>query len=1501
MGVFNYSRFHFFDKEGNELILNHHSNVHLKVLNSQYPEFSGEYALVKSVPGDSSLALNSSLVQLKAGMKFNMQEGSKHLDYEISINTPDGSTYKNQGMAFFSRTSYRTSNGEDNYPDLRYNLLTSSQKISFLSTLGLDQNADFFPTYTFSSYINFDKISTGLIETQTIYVLVEDVDENGNKIYSTVKDYAEKYNDARDYINRFKLFFFIDNREQTDFRMFHTEKDELSWSDRSVLDFTHTDTDGSNDNGYSVNIGFSGELDGVYEQTLYVCLLDTNDADPANNFPGTVYPIGDIILKAEAEGEDERYRAFFANFGIPDPKYYNAIFSDTEIVEDLPDYVSINKNSKKIYLTYSEILPYLGSYKALDRLIRLLGYENDVFFREWYKEVGNNSIIDNGYVSYEVQNKTSNSRGIDLDTDLDERQSIKKMNMQSMIYKINEETDDIVDKFGFPTVITNYKNFNTEKILKLTNLKKWVSKNAIGVNTYIADINGEGLAVERYTLPKIGGIQQVLDYNNERTISPIPVYNTYVLSGYDSSVMIDVEIHTSDLSTTINDLEYVRFKDLCIGYFDEDKIYHAFNTTTNYNANESRSNFDVLPDNPLYRYFGKTYEMHDNMNSIFLRTKGKHDSFMLRKSGNSSSVNQYSYVDFYSPSLLVDDNEIRFLMVDCAKTCKNTTFTSDHCPVIQIENGIIKRYKDNHKATREYEYYATITKDEDSNGNRVYKISAESDHDVDRSYFLYDVPSLLPPSVDSNSIIHPVFAPDSSFHKVDDNYPYDVGEGEHIDIIKHKIHKSSNGLRFSIDNPDKVPCFFITGYMEKNIYFDGIEHNGETSSYKDDFPSIYIDEENHVPGEYILEIFDGRMIFYDSSTDQTVTLNFKYDKDTDQRSVYVETYKETSHKTAYKYRTSRSDASQTVNRFSDMSSYADFVYGYDECVDDYVKYDGIASVKVNNAGTYEIEAVLCDEFNNIFTKRSETNVIVLKNDSSIMSFIREDYSGEPFNIDGINCELSENRQILINQYNILAAFQHSMFKYVPKYQILNKSGENGEQISYNELDENGYMKSFKNDYSYTKTVISSMSDRYELVGEVFSNVYDEDVIQYLFSKRNTDSHTFAQSYTQEVAGVKKIYGFDQVSTYDSEDLHYIVTHEDMHNGTLWNVTVFVFDDLCELPIYSMAGTMIETTGENGGYPAGYYMFEAMSNEYQKSIFSESDIKARGNNSKYTYYIIPQWLAPCGITKISTIENTIDLTLLPAPSPFDGVPLDLSDKKYLNSMMTLTYQPMYYNRSTIAYGKGSYLVKKINGTSLTLQAAKYKPKSEYEVDHFDGSTWLSSSSLDYMGYSFDINMNSKSNGAFVTVINDTTPYRNKEKFISKDYSIEFRDIDTIEAIKYCGFDIERFGNSILFINSKIASYAYYVPITTYSNYVLLSNPEFQLEQTLSNLNKTEIRWRVYYRTDGTKGKLITECFNPSFLLYIDEPGIYDIEMTTWDRYGNKVVKNLDSWIRKKKGD
>jgi hypothetical protein len=66
-------------------------------------------------------------------------------------------------------------------------------------------------------------------------------------------------------------------------------------------------------------------------------------------------------------------------------------------------------------------------------------------------------------------------------------------------------------------------------------------------------------------------------------------------------------------------------------------------------------------------------------------------------------------------------------------------------------------------------------------------------------------------------------------------------------------------------------------------------------------------------------------------------------------------------------------------------------------------------------------------------------------------------------------------------------------------------------------------------------------------------------------------------------------------------------------------------------------------------------------------------------------------------------------------------------------------------------------------------------------------------------------------------------------------------------------------------------------------------------SINTLTST-VRWGLYKRIGDTKKNLIMEVFNKIFFVKLIESGMYDVELTIWDLYGNKYQKNMDGYIR-----
>lgn len=1679
--VFNYSRFHYFDKNGHELILSHHPDVKINILNETHPEFPAEYALVKSTPDNGNLGGNSSLLPINVGMRFGLNDGSTSLNVSTYVNdTSNNVVYEddahilngtgkdglrisiisdglNDGIftslvsethsrmeklesisgatssgtnnnSFVSMTEnlgypnvifvslgtndslsnvsignfdfetdnlnlnlfapsyingiknikkkykdatiicvsfsmkddyadairivaeytgceyvdmrgatsiytiiskfpdlfstqyrkyniheYQSSFGTQNYPELLYNELPDDGRNVFLnpSNLNLSDKVNFFPTYSFKSRIEFEKVSTELVETQVIYVLVENefVTDNSRRIMYTpvstyidlanqfrneiseknsrisylngriaeleeqIREYEEhgietcdieymrmeinackgeiydlgselydleeklsKCNQVSEYAKRFKLMFFIDGREQQDFRMFSTKYDEMTWSDRYFLDLSKRYNPETSDNGYSANIGFSGKYDGVYQQPMYVCLIDTYNKN--GNDIGEAYPIGEIMLNAEAEGEDERYRTFFSNFGIPDPKEYNDIFEGTDINDDLPDYISINRNSKKMMLAYSDIFPYIGSYKALINAVKYLGYD-DIFFKEWYKEIGNSAMDDSGYTTYEIDFGNTSDKNTIENLDVSERIHLRKMNWISMIYRINEELDVAEDKFGFPTAITIVKNYNTDKLAKLISLKNWIDKYATGVNCKVIDVSGEGLVFERYNLQKFGSYQRVLDYTNENAISPVPVNDAYTLM--DGSANIDINIYTNDHIFTIEDLYGKTFVDFCDGYFDENKKFNDV--------------YDGLTDDSRYRYFGKTFELNDSVNSFQIRAKGEHETYRLGK----GFVHTNS-----SMSLIINDDDIIFDCTESHLKYKNTIF--EKLPIIQIEKGAIKRYVQNDEPNGVYKYYMWI---ETVEGGDTYNININKFDDSGvQTYTTKSTPTFIPPVLSGTGDTRTMKSI-SKILGIGDGYEMTGNVETTYEDGNISTHNGSFGLRYTIDNVNSIPCFKMIGYEEENLLINDGIHAPELS--------------NGNGIEYFVEILNGRMIFNDDENDIVLSVNFSYDENEGKQRIYVNTFSKSDQSTMYEYKIS---GNKTTKRFNVGTEYGYFVNGYDTNPDDYIYYNNKKSIKVNHTGTYQIDAIMYDKNNNVFAKKSERTVNVLPSYTDIMLYIKEQKSGETHGRTSGN-QSSTN--------SILTSSPNCIMGYSPKFRITTIILDN--ILNFAGKDEFGLYDSYKRDTGCILNInkkdfdfanISSMSDRIDLSGKddtnkVLTFVKKSTHMSHLTPEDGNNNYIYSSGY---VYNSLKLIGISSSLNNIVEDLNHcrdwcLSNNPDGSNiikGSMFDSILYVYDDVSEKVVREYNCVMIQNKAYNmnGSTPTSKY------DEYKLMFIEQSDFDEfntqYSSNPKYLYYFIPKWAIAASNVTINKTLNTANLNT----NIYDGyIGRGIG---YKSSLF------VYYKNPNIENYFGYGLYTNVDSDPRNAIVTPFDCDREYNnsVENLSGlNVWFGPSNIKSDEYSCSIEKEESNTHEMFVKLSDNSVFRKAVKNVDYQYSVSLRNFNPNVANANWNYQS-------INVNNK---YEYNIPVITKNGEIYTApivTTKFETVENIKNGNVTVV-WKVYKRIGLNERKMIMESYNKALALSLAEHGMYDISVDVFDEYGNKYSKDMGGAI------
>ncbi len=1489
--TFNQSNLRFFDKSGTELMLNYTSTIKIDVVNEDFSSGGVSYLLI---PGANGTYENSSVMRVKDGSRFKQHE-SYNVSVKIGGNDP---IYTEVPSSYFKTTQYSSNKGYkdengntigvmESCVDLKYNEYDASQKRLFLEMIGIDPDTDLSSDMaSFEANLVFDRVSTELVETQSIFVLSETENEYENVFgihgIVDVSTNATINSAAEEFMSNCNLFFFIDCRDQKDFRFFTIDGDSVVWSDRHVVDFKNGKLPVS-DNGFRVDIGFRGELEGVYDQKMYVCLIDVSTHE--------VTVIGTINMTAETEGEDERYRTFFTNFGLPSIDEVDAAFKDSDINDDYPDYISRNKHAKKMFLAYSDIFPYAGSYKALTNAMKFLGY-NDIFFKEWYKDLTNQTNEDDGYVTYDVTFKSSSKLNSINTKPIEERIHLRKMNWLSMMYKLNEEVDGTVDKWGFPMTKENINYYNTGNLMKLMSLKDWIDKYVVGVNCKITDVGGEGIVFERYNNYKYGQIQQVFDYTNEKQLS-IKV-NRETETIIDGSANISVDINTSNSFETFGDFKGKTFFDFVEGFFDGG-VYA-----------DNQLKIEYVDYNSVIS-FGKTFELDNHMDSFELRAKGKFNSFKFNNS---------EYIDPNYPQLVIDNDRIFFDPKDITKKVKNSVFKT--LPIIKIHHGMIRRYDfDYYNEGKVLDYIAINPKGSYTHVQNVYygeEHTEETDYVVDGEFIL------IPPSTNEDEAYIYYYMTDPSGDVLNNirskkgQYVINTDESSEIQYIL--FDETTYGLRFTNDTFDGTPTFMIAGYTTPQFTLE----SGKCFPRQNENNYGEAPEEKCKINEFYVDILSGSLLFPDTENDRMVSVNFSYDGKT--RKIDITTFNTESRINTYEYKISNSD---TINRFRANDRYDYFIEHYKENAESVVFMNKTKTINVQNTGEYELDVVISDEYNNLFcAKATKTvNVVTPEIDTSIYTYDSSFTSNEKNRGTAINQESVQKITNITGDEDNMCIYEYTQKKKVLKddgtYFITEESLGN-----LSNGDKNSKSEFYKNQTSFLYSQLNNLSDRFALVAKY--RYIPENKTVFSFIKRSfiyenkgfvsMDYYTDVVNSTHLQPGVtledpsSNIRYIDDVLSqfnvvsrpYNPSD----PTDNKCNNciGTLANVNIILYDDAREYPILSYPAVCLPTKEYNKLEKFNLYEYRVI---FDDSL-SPDDIgyfEHYALQPNISIYMVPAWSLECepSSSKQVKIKGYIDLKypFVKSLIPYDNYKLmfidkeDIPESPYNDSQSWTSNQRRPYGSKKSDNPKGFgqfdfHLTKQqkqeTGGTDSLWNPLVYMDCSINITNKLTKKTFVTHSNKEYSEFILknDIEKTNYQRGEIT--IDETAVNKELGYYLDSTYSVSFRNFNVRNGIIY-------WNDSSTGLSSM---YSYRKPVITTNGKVMVTPI---LSQEFTHIGEFDIlqsedctvSWKIYKQKNNYTHELLFECFNKILTLDLTEKGIYDIDMTIYDKHGNKFTREL----------
>ena len=260
-------------------------------------------------------------------------------------------------------------------------------------TMPQDMTGFSFPSIVWKGSIFLEKVSTGLIASDQIYVL-EEMFKYGEEatdettVYTSPRSYtdnaghtsstisarfkSDEYEEEEDAINLFTVDYLNDTKpvvEVSDTISVDLEdgtKDEVSSFGVRKIKYKKS-------TAIAFNVMLTTEYEGVFERTIEIY----------EEIEGNIYTYAEILIHGETEGEDERLKLALENFGISISEAEEKIFRDSSVNEDLHDYRLLNQKRKEMLLEYHNIFPFMGSYKGLVNMINYFGYD-DLKLKEYW-------------------------------------------------------------------------------------------------------------------------------------------------------------------------------------------------------------------------------------------------------------------------------------------------------------------------------------------------------------------------------------------------------------------------------------------------------------------------------------------------------------------------------------------------------------------------------------------------------------------------------------------------------------------------------------------------------------------------------------------------------------------------------------------------------------------------------------------------------------------------------------------------------------------------------------------------------------------------------------------------------------------------------------------------------------------------------------------------------------------------------------------------------------
>jgi hypothetical protein len=361
--------------------------------------------------------------------------------------------------------------------------------------------------------VDFNTVSEGLIEDYQIYVLEQMLDTNTNQIVAAQPHIDVSYLpgptspvgptgatsssigvtaffDPKLPIEEIFIYDFIVGPTTNVLNKYYSYGFDFDFDPSQTLAGSTATYPGMkqtsvvNSEALQINVGFQPSEENGFSSHLYL-----------KDVSGHIF--ADIEIYGEGEEEDERMRDMIENLGIELFPKDTIIFDKTDVNEPEPDWILLNQKRKELLLEYSNIFPYMGSYKALINIIKYFGYQN-VRMKEYWLNVDTTSQNYGKYRKLNIADIFTENANFN-NTNLVPSRIYKKTSLFGLYYDITIDSG-LFDDDGLPIAEEVFTFSPQEILIKIFALKKKLKDYFLPLNAKIIDIVGEAVYYAKYDI-----------------------------------------------------------------------------------------------------------------------------------------------------------------------------------------------------------------------------------------------------------------------------------------------------------------------------------------------------------------------------------------------------------------------------------------------------------------------------------------------------------------------------------------------------------------------------------------------------------------------------------------------------------------------------------------------------------------------------------------------------------------------------------------------------------------------------------------------------------------------------------------------------------------------------------------------------------------------------------------------------------------------------------------